>query len=199
MTTKLPKVREVAPRIANELEPKLLALGLEKAALEEEARQLQHKTEQHDVGVADIARQARIAAILGHPLPPQPKPQRTRLNEIIERVSDIDGALSIIREDVKVERKRAAAKILTMVRSKHRERVDAFADALLMLYVANSALWAFHDELEADGVGTGSLGDFRPTRWGDPLNSNNDVSTLIRELITAGFIPISKLPDGAQA
>ncbi|WP_172373797.1 hypothetical protein [Mesorhizobium sp. NZP2234] len=189
-----PKVRDVAPRIANEIEPKMQKLGIEKAALEEEGRQIQRKSDQHDMGVADAARQARIAAILGHRLPEQPKPQRTRLHEIIERVGDIEAALAIMNEDAKVERKQAAAKILAAVEPVHRRLAETLGDALLKLQAANMALWRFYNDLDGDGVNIGRLGDFRSTRLGNPQDQYSAVPALLCELAGAGFVSKSQLP-----
>jgi hypothetical protein len=191
----LPTVAELAPRIANELEPKLLALGLERASLLDELRDLSQASAPDEAAV-DHARELRIAEMTGLIPPQQPKPARKdRLSEARQRVADIDGALEILRREVRTERNRAGAIIRERLVPTHRKLVADLARTLIVAHQAGAALWNLVDGLESDGVSPGTMANQRPFFLGSPRNNNSVLAQYLKELIRDGFLPAKEMPE----
>lgn len=189
----IPKVADVAPRIASEIEPKILELGTEKAALIAEQRELA-VAETPSGDFLDQDRELRVAEILGK-VPPKPRPTRSaRMTEIVQRVRDIDDALDILRRERETERNRAGAIIRERVAPEYKALVAELCRALVGAHRANALYWQLIETLQDDGVSTGSLGDHRAGFMSSPRDTNSQLAIFLRECGRDGLFPSKEIP-----
>lgn len=190
----IPKTKDLAPRIAGELNPKKLSLGQEKAALLVESKELA-LAETPSSDFIDAERERRVAEILGK-IPPQPKKTRAgRQLEIAERVRDIDAAVEILNREIEIERNRAAAIVRERVAGQHKALVGDICRALVGAHQANVAYWRLIETLQDDGVSSGSLGDHRPTFIGAPRDISSPLALFLKECSRGGLFPAQEIPS----
>lgn len=190
----IPTVASLAPRIDDELMPKLIALGNERSSHLDEARALA-TSEDTTSDFIDAERERRVAEILGR-IPPQPqKTHAGRKQEVAQRIRDIDAASEILRREVATERNRAGAIIRERVVPQHKARVADLCRALLGVHKANVAYWALIEALQNDGVGTANFGDHLPNFIGAPRDINSPLGLFLKECSRGGLFPTQEIPS----
>ncbi|MER9533281.1 hypothetical protein NKI89_26225 [Mesorhizobium sp. M0309] len=187
MPTILP-VSDISPRM-REIEQLLAALGGEAGAIRGEDFAL---AQQSGPEIADTAREARVAAILGLTSKAPTPPRNERRQEIATRLRDISDAREILDRERETERSRATAVIQERLMPEYKRQMRGLLDALIAAHTAQVEIRKFVSQVADAGYNTGWL-DAHPCRWLD-VGPNGNIGRFLDEKKKAGFIAERDIP-----
>jgi hypothetical protein len=194
----IPSLAEVLPEYGA-----LLARGEEltrrrTAAIAElrEAAALLHADESAP-SAPEVARQGRIAALLGRKAEAVPAAQAetgSRKAKLAREIDDIDGALEQIVKESYRARLAASAIIRDRIADHHKRLVRDLASALCDFHAANLSYWRLSDVLNGEGVAWGALQAAFLQPIGHPSDRSSPLGYWFRAARDAGHIGASEVP-----
>lgn len=174
----------------DDLASRLVAKEAEKLAY---ARQSEVEHEQA-IDPAD----ARVAALLGAPPPPQRSGRREVLAQMAEEIRDIKRAVEILEAQISVERTKATSVVLEKVAPEYRRRIRAIVDAFKSVHAANVELRDLTTALEDQGISWSGLGVVAPRSLGRPTDPYSPIAMYLKGASDLGFITRSDIPEGLR-
>jgi hypothetical protein len=190
MTRSIPKLEEDYEPFAT-----LLARNLELnsviASLRREAAEVRQQMDEGD----RITREDRISAIAAGTPFADPGPVKERLADILLRLRDSEDAVTLISDQMRVERQQGSRVISAKFAQEHRSMLSTFWEGIAKAAQASLAIHDLHNDLNRAGVEPKGLSNPDISVFDEYVVRSSSTASKLRRAAADGLIDLKIVPE----